>query len=32
LDRASIPAVELDELGGGLERTLELIRDSGLSG
>jgi iron(III) transport system substrate-binding protein len=32
LDPASIPAVELDELGGGLERTLELIRESGLDG
>jgi iron(III) transport system substrate-binding protein len=30
LDPASIPAVELDELGGGLERTLQLIRESGL--
>jgi iron(III) transport system substrate-binding protein len=32
LDPASIPTVELDELGGGLERTLELIRESGLDG
>jgi iron(III) transport system substrate-binding protein len=32
LDRESIPVVELDELGGGLEQTLELIRESGLSG
>jgi iron(III) transport system substrate-binding protein len=32
LDIESIPAVQLDELGGGLERTLELIRESGLSG
>jgi iron(III) transport system substrate-binding protein len=32
LDIESTPAVGLDDLGGGLERTLELIRDSGLSG
>jgi iron(III) transport system substrate-binding protein len=32
LDLRSIPAIQLDELGGGLDRTLELIRDSGLNG
>jgi iron(III) transport system substrate-binding protein len=32
LDLESIPSVQLDELGGGLNRTLALIRESGLSG
>jgi iron(III) transport system substrate-binding protein len=32
LETLEVPAFDIDELGGGLERTLELIRDSGLDG
>ena len=32
LDQLEAPAVDLSDLGGGLERTRELIRDSGLEG
>ncbi|MBW3602538.1 MAG: extracellular solute-binding protein [Actinobacteria bacterium] len=32
LDTLEVPAFDIDRLGGGLERTLELIRDSGLDG
>lgn len=32
LDTIEVPAFDIDELGGGLERTLELIRASGLAG
>ena len=32
LDQLEAPAVDLSDLGGGLERTRELIRESGLEG
>ncbi|HUG85887.1 MAG TPA: extracellular solute-binding protein [Euzebya sp.] len=32
LDTIDVPAFDIDSLGGGLERTLELIRESGLAG
>ena len=32
LDTLDVPPFDIDDLGGGLEQTLELIRDSGLSG
>lgn len=32
LDSLAVDTIELDELGGGLERTRELIEDSGLEG
>ena len=32
LDQLEAPAVDLSDLGGGLERTRALIRDSGLEG
>ncbi|MGI9017039.1 MAG: iron ABC transporter substrate-binding protein [Euzebya sp.] len=32
LDTLEVPPFDIDELGGGLDTTLEMIRDSGLSG